>query len=1261
MILHMSDFHIKDDSYSDAVEILNALAEYLKNNNYVGKIEYVVNTGDFIDQYVIVVNLIACLRKKYPALEKEILAWENNLRRDYSNPDEYRQKHDNDYTKRSIEIINGIGEDVRSEYNAELINACKISFGKAKGIFCDFLKRIEVTPDKAIVSCGNHDRMWLAGSKDCECDGKTFRCGNLERYLCFEEFCKETGFTYLNSKNPFYDKDSKIIFVGFDSVSPSPTTNERYCSECLSIDKTAILNHSNNKKIISVTHKPIGDYCDNSKEEYDEARTYSFRAFLQSHVRLMLNGDKHGFSNEGNSILCGSPLNKTKRIRYSLINTDTWENVPIKYSGGDWSFDDTIENLSSIYDVSKKNIQDSLTNDFLNRGQYNSIQDLIFLSRGNISEQLSTIFKAEGEYRIKGNRGETIDLWKEDNFFNFLYNRIVASKSPNPINIRGTRGSDKSTLLIELYCFIIRKIYRGDNNIVPFYISLRSSFSVTGHKEPSELIGEAKKALQDLVKNARDKKSVIKKINNRARLLFIIDGLDEFNFYGAEGDKLCDFVHDLCIDIEDNKEAFILSINQYKICSSIDKTDWKYGENSDLLYLDPIYLEPITVIEKNKTQAFFKAINMILRDNGCCEASSYYVSKAGRVTADLGIIYFLFGNKDMYMDTTNPIYEDKWYQVQRCYDLVKKKIQWDRRKDDEKVKLEKAAYDYAANESFDYSTPSATACTANEFQMIIGNELIRNALCAEYFLRLFKEGRITEWKPFVTHDLALFIFVAISSKYRPNDPNSLRNFLKKIEDKLEGLHSAQLLSVLIYIIGQFGSSQMEENRRDSLITMLSKNALIPTSFASHCLNRSESIAFAYIHSSANGNDDIEPSQSLEKLISEVVFNIDDRRFDRVFLLNYYGDASNNYKSIDMLVNCEYTESFDFDLTIRSLKKLLRDKNNPVYLYNAFMMASFVKSRLSVKNNSSGAQLTHPFFFKEKYSEQDLIQIKAVLELAIDSSKKAYSLADNAFVSDKIRAAYKASLYEMIQLFEDCFKEYDIFITGVNDVIELQHNIATRAHPSYEFEKLKNLEYYGRSCWDYMKNPKPNYTTKKVENLIINNNIKYYANPHFETVLEHIYETMLLAFLYLPENNANEKYSKKDIISIIFMHEFGVAENGDIPQDARRYNEIKIKDTERIAALWCNMYVSSNDSHDIYNMEYDYRTMTSGESINAIIARELGWIQREYKRKSIVLENEDKTNDLRWMKPLKKTSLTNEQTRKIFEMLIENNPLFDKLR
>lgn len=1263
MILHMSDFHYTEANKAEAKNILDELSMFLLTNGYVGKIKYIVNNGDFIDQQKIASDKIGELRTSFPNFNTAVSDWEKKLKKAYPNHKDYKKQYYENYTLTCSSIIQQQGGDLLKTYNKKLSNACKSLFSIVKKDFTDFVKKLGVDSTNVIVACGNHDRTWIIGDDDIKCKTNKFTY-NDRRYKLFSQFVTDCGFTYLGSEMSSHLTKDGLCFVGCDSVAPLKNSG-KVCCFCKNISKDALLSASKDKTLF-VTHKPMGDYCDEAHYNYSGDPTRKFNDLVFEHCRYILGGDKHGLSKESNAIVAGAPLRKKKNakdertlpIHYTIIDSNTWDITPITYSNNSWKLNNAPEILSKVFEVSKQYLLDNVKDSQI-KNRFENANDLIDYLQGGIQEKLSTIFRAEGVYRIKGNPKNKEDLWQIEDLFEFLADQVRNATIANPFNIMGVHNAGKSTLLTQLYSHFLNSINEGELEIVPLYFNLRSVMTSDKHIDEKELLKHASDNFTAFIENANKLMTNLPNTGKDIKRLYLIDGLDEINLYGSSGLQLSACINNACLGIEKKGDLFVLSRNQFRKHSSCGKMDWYYDKtHSDVLYLDPVYLIPITDEEKEKRDEFFNAINSAFADLGLDVVYIDSLIKAGKVTATVGLVYWLFGNKDTRNMIQGKIdHADKWYQVIRYFNCVQRKVDWNTYKTDEKLKetaenLKKSAYDFISDDGYNYTK---SKCSVKDFQMIVGNESVRNMLCAEYFVDLFDKGAIKEWQPFIPHSLALFICAALSNRYNTKSGDDMIRFVRMCEANAKDAESAQLLSVIAYIIGQVGTSEYDDDERVKIIEGIGKyEGSNKVSFESYCLARSQNIGAIYTNQ--------KNTSKLEDLLSELLFKKSSRAFDRVFLLTYYGDTASNYSTLRKRISCEYSDGFDFDLSYRNLKSLLNNKRNPVYLYNAYMLASFVRSRLNIKSVTNAKKYDESFFFKSEYTLFDTARILAVLTETIKIAEGAFQRAETELSNHTIRMAYKASIKEMLQLFKACKRLYAKYASETMDVGTLHKKVALRAHPEYAFDKLRKLEYFGRSCWDFDQTPVDSDESKSK----VSKNLKEYSKVRKETVLEHVYETMLIAFLYLPEiSGKTEGYNKADVLSIILTHEFGTAECGDIPSSLSAYKEKKddILYTKLYLALWCNMFNALNESHNMFDLSVKYENADSIEDkktrVNAKIAKEIGDIQKEYKRGVLINSKTKSAEEMEWIPHINKANLE-PLTSEIYEMLIENNPRFSNL-
>lgn len=110
-ILHLSDFHISDQSSKEAKSALNAITEKLKDEKI--NIKYLIHTGDVINSNDIEAKII----KKYG---------------------------------KSLD---------NKEYDEYLEKIVKRRFNIAKNIVKNFTRELDILPKNIIICCGNHDKL----------------------------------------------------------------------------------------------------------------------------------------------------------------------------------------------------------------------------------------------------------------------------------------------------------------------------------------------------------------------------------------------------------------------------------------------------------------------------------------------------------------------------------------------------------------------------------------------------------------------------------------------------------------------------------------------------------------------------------------------------------------------------------------------------------------------------------------------------------------------------------------------------------------------------------------------------------------------------------------------------------------------------------------------------------------------------------------------------------------------------------------------
>lgn len=467
-ILHVSDFHISEESKGDAESVLKALAEKLGENNIC--VSYLIHTGDIINS---------------SDLEQNILhGWDLMV----------------------------IPEERLLEYDGKLKSLVSNRFGIAKKIMEEFIKNLGVSNKNVIICCGNHDKVRYRKEKN-------------QAFQPFEDFLD--GITSHKELTSYFELDDINVLVmntnfsddkrvtclecnKIDIVLEEQLSSEREANACFYTNKKkkkhSVMDENRDKVNIIVAHQPLYDVCEYARLPYsNETQTTDFLSALQDFIKgngIYLCGDKHTSSIAASYIhdiphyFCGHPFTfketqrpecckknsvapRQKEIEYNLIEIREGrigeiKKIHLSDNNGTWKCEihpiDTV--VAELYEKSRKHIA---PNSFAlierkSRTRYKSLKNL---SWHNLSKRLDEIINSQNTLKeisdfhrlfcnLKGRDLEEKNLKdaSEKHIFEQL-NDVISdyfnsdTNIQNIINVRGNYSSGKSTFLGILYMYLL--------------------------------------------------------------------------------------------------------------------------------------------------------------------------------------------------------------------------------------------------------------------------------------------------------------------------------------------------------------------------------------------------------------------------------------------------------------------------------------------------------------------------------------------------------------------------------------------------------------------------------------------------------------------------------------------------------------------------------------------------------------------------------------------------------------------------------------
>lgn len=679
-ILHVSDFHISEESQKSAEEALSAVAGKLKEMDI--SISYLIHTGDIINS-------------------RDINA-------------KIEQEH---------------GKELKDdEYDNFLEQIVLDRLDISKDIMNKFIKDLDVLQKNIVICCGNHDKV-------------RYQSQEKNAFKLFEDFlesvCSHKELTAI------YKLDDLNVLVLNTNISDDKKITcidcknlEKVFNSELKVDeqefwfytygKNANISLEDDKLNVIVAHQPLYDICEYIRLPYgSETQTTDFLSALQDFINgngIYLCGDKHTSSIAASYIhdiahyFCGHPFliekndfppecihnissqSSNVEIDYNLIEVQEGKVGQVRKlhvtqkQDGLWKCQvhpiDTV--VSDLYESSRNYIvKNSFTLLEKQSGmRYSSWANLSWrnlfnrLDKRITSNNLEEITKFYSLFcRLKNGSDENV-IWNcETNIFEQLTQIVTTMMADNSnyyvrnlINIRGDYSSGKSTFLGLFYIYLLYQYNYGKINYIPAYFNMENDDILNKIQEGSIYSLAVKETFTSFVQ----KIETIAK-NEHTSVCYIIDGLDEQDIWSESSQ---DSVGRVALDImaETNNSKYIMAFSQNRLARFKNTMPAiKYYEKSYVMYFNSVSVKEEKLLNSN----FVKFVKYIVPSNSkgknegnvdlCEPKECSAIRKLRRLSVNSGFIYHNYQYLKEYKenDSINTVYMqyiDQQYQI--CLDAL---------------------------------------------------------------------------------------------------------------------------------------------------------------------------------------------------------------------------------------------------------------------------------------------------------------------------------------------------------------------------------------------------------------------------------------------------------------------------------------------------------------------------------------------------------------------------------------------------------------
>lgn len=1238
LLLHISDLHLGKNTEVELNRI-RTLADIINREHL--DIKHVIFTGDIVDARIIVASTLKKVEADYPKLFSKFSLIDSNGAID-----------------ENLAVIEAAESKVIAKYNEYLKKIAIEKAGYAANIINDFLKDINVERTRFISCCGNHDKLRFLGRDntfDCGADRKVKEELFEDEYAPYNEFCKKVNYN-LNYKSQVYKCD-EICYILANSNWKTPYNREtnNSCINCDALCKVfdSVQNDMNYNKMTTffLSHKPFDDICENAKYAYKENDEYiTVKNLVQLSTVMSLCGDKHSYiveiSDKHSEFMCGLPL-CCEGVHYNLIDYSEAKGVSsssfLMYNNC-WKIVPVEECINEAYDICKKYIKDFAI-ELLNKrttvaGSWNKLfEDFDIAFKTKRFELIANMFRECATlYDFKHDKIP----YEEENIFEDVLRLISASSNRRALCVKGMPGTGKSTFLSIEYIYFLRRFHSGNIKYIPFYFDV--DILTKQNSSLFKSFADVSKIIQWYQQKFDEFLNEVLKVCSKYKLspCIIIDGLDTTNMLTYSGHTIEYYFYKILEEkVKPLNGKYIMGFNTY--LNSMHEKSFEQEDKFDFVcFLNKVYIIPY----KNREHYtnFISSYLKLTRNAKLEEIDRFYsiLKKLRTISVDLDYIHRL----DMLLED-NVDKNDSWKVMKRKLELTSKRVEEAFGESHREI-LYRAAYllFYRGNTYQSIlNDKTMEELTYLEFLKIRNNPEITSFLIARQYIQELKH--YANNKECIDEDSILNCFisrdVSVIIRLQIEDLSIQAQMFKKLVNAhREELHG-YFISFLLYLLGH--------NRNYNGLHVIKANNLKlydENLFLDNCIKRS--YALAEIVSEDDKKQSTKSNVFLLKLMTDENF----RLFNRIYQLWYYEDIKDpdEGKCGVFEIAKKIGKGLDFQncfLFLVSKIDYSFEHNEPYPLLeiDLFTLCDFTYSRMQNFRPDS-------LFYSASYNNEGNSVSASVLKRVIDIIDNYFRRYSNCDQSRNLSGSVQM-YFEMVRnIFEKALKKIinspglDIKKPFVSQALDYSKVISLCELPRVGWNITKTKTIYKADIPRYEVAVKRRQQGKK--------------STVFETIGQHILESVYIAELFLPNDIHEAGYDKSKVISMILMSEMGkIAVGHDYTPDFSSASKLLMPQecTGRKQFLIQGAFDGYADLMNLYDaMQIMGESLSAYQDINMRICQEIKLIQMEYKFYSLkeqlefeeIRENDFKREFVGIITPICK---------EIREMLVTNNPAFRK--
>ena len=921
--------------------------------------------------------------------------------------------------------------------------------------------------------------------------------------------------------------------------------------------------------------------------------------------------------------MCGDPLSNDG-VHYNLISYNDSEGIQsssyISNYGEEWRKSATNNCLEETYKISKKYLKSYA----------------LYLLNGSAKapnqwdDAIEIIEKANDEGKVMQSsimfasccKTYPTRMMTDDHIYDELISIIKNSTKMQAVGVKGFPSVGKSTFMSIVYLYMLRELYMGKINAIPCYFDLR------------KVIDEMKNDVQDVVTFSEH---CIKEFKNYLTdciqlvqkhdcpLWLFITGLESCRLLDAQCDSIEKTIYILVetmLNSDQDKYVMCLNRHNYGMDTSFDQIQ----QFENVFYLNAVRTLPYKD-DENKLNNFLSSYLVLHRGgSGSDEAQKVisYLEKLHFVDADLSFIHHCLDA--IILLPTGASTWDMLVKNAKTLDNISSQQFHFRLEKMQKI----AGMLYSEKRRYVeiIKDPELTDIKIPEYLNLCNHPLILNYLISRYYVsELIQYSDSSLQIPrdsilhcFITHDIAVTIRVILYVKYGSIVKSNLEHFIDRHISELHGY----LYSMIVYLCGHLRSEGGED-----LLNRIGAQSAGNEKFFNFCQRRSYALAKVAC---------TESRYPKEAYILELLHDDDYRVFNRTYQLYYYGDLKIN--SINMRGSWNFSPKsemigFDFRATFLILlskleEPLKKGRPYPLLEVDLYTICDLIYSRL--QDASSNA-----LFYSAKYNAKDDSESEAVLTKTISLLEKYTRVHGYKKNSNEQIGAY----FEFMKVKFTEVKEK--VVKSVGETVKEPY-----VSVSYDFQKVCEMSQLLRVGW---KINKKTISEKKEPS----NKLEKKKRYPFETIMEHVMESVYIAQMFLPEKLDLQDYDKHKVISVLLYADLGRTFTGDY---SPVYSNVRNLNSSEELGLSYFLMLGSLDGYANQPMYFTLVRDRKVSDINIQIAWEIKKIQTEYKYYTLYDQlkfDDDRRNDFESDFEEPYTDICKH----IRELLILKNPSFQK--